>query len=738
MTETRLRTTGNRPPRPTRRPGVCLTGLLGAVPLLLGLLPGCTRGPAITLTRGSESAYSIVLSSNADSTDARAARELQHYLHRISGAELPIVVSEIGIQGRAIYLAAAGRSGRLPVEIEFDALEEDGFALRTAGADIVIAGGTEKGLLYGVYELLTSHLGCRLYAPEAVVIPEQSTITLPRLNDVQVPVLTFRSTNYAHAYSNPYRDWHRLDDGNEDRYLEWSTRVHTFKNLVPPEEYFADHPEYFSQIAGERSPSYQLCLTNPDVYDIVVARLLEMMAGHPEVTYWSVSQNDTYGPCECAACRALDEAEGGPIGSLLHFVNRVADEFPDKIITTLAYQYSRSAPRNLRPRPNVSITLCSIECDRSVPIDSSPRNAAFRHDVEAWSAIAPRIQIWDYVVQFSSIVSPFPNLHVLQPNIRFFVRNGIDAVFEQGSGGLRGEFTWLRSWLIAKLLWNPEADVDALIDDFLAGYYGPAAPWLRRYIDTTHRTLRRSGARLDIYKGPREAVDTYLTPRLMDRYERFFARAAETVADDPVFSRRLREARLPLEFARLEQAKLYGTGELGFFERTPTSSWRVRPAMRQLLDEFVTGCEAAGVTRLDEHGVPPAEYRQRLERLFDVSMQDHLALNRPVEVLTTWSEKYPANGIATFTDGLKGVEDWTCNWLGFEGHDMTVVIDLESISCRGSTPGSGCPWRFATRSRPTVRTGPKWLTWRTPCRSSRPAISLRPSRPTSRLSRPAG
>ncbi len=226
--------------------------------------------------------------------------------------------------------------------------------------------------------------------------------------------------------------------------------------------------------------------------------------------------------------------------------------------------------------------------------------------------------------------------------------------------------------------------MDAVIDDFLTGYYGPAAPYLRRYIDITHRTLRRSGARLDIYKGPREAADSYLTPRLMDRYERLFDRAADAVADDPVLSRRIREARLPLEYARLEQAGLYGTGKRGFFERDPAagtgeaSPWRVRPAMRRLLDAFVAGCEAAGVTRLDEHGMPPDEYRERLERLFSVSMQDHLALFRPVEVLTVWSPTYPANGTATFTDGLKGVEDWTYNWLGFEGHDMTVVVDLES------------------------------------------------------------
>lgn len=665
----------------------CLMTEYPGIPALLLLfslasLSACDSRPVIELTRDGTSDYRIVLPETATEADRQAASVLQEYVERISGALLPIHLSnEISPADHdpSIYIGSASAPPDLPLPIDWASLEEDGFRIVTAGNNIIIAGGEAKGSLYGVHTLLESYLDCRMYGPDVTIVPEQASIHLPRIDDTQIPVIRFRSTHYEHAYEQPYADWHKLDDGNVDRFLDWSTRVHTFNRLVPPEEYFEKHPEYFSEINGIRTPDTQLCLTNEEVFRIVVDRLREMMEEHPEVKYWSVSQNDTYGNCQCEECRALDDREGGPIGSLLTFVNRVAAEFPDRIITTLAYQYSRMAPKGLRPADNVCITLCSIECNRSAPLATDPRNASFASDVRDWSAIASHLYIWDYVVQFRNLASPFPNFHILQPNIQFFVENGIDAIFEQGSGGIRGEFTDLRSYVIAKLLWNPDANVDAIIDDFLAGYYGEAAPHLRRGIDIMTRALIRSGERLDIYGNPYTPVEGYLSPRLMARYERLLDRAEAAVTGSPDELRRVRFARLPLEYARLEQAKRYGTGELGFFVRE-NGAWSVRPEMRRRLEEFVRMCEEAGYHRLHEHGGPPGEYRQVLLDLFDKSMESHLALFKPVTVNSEWSPTYPANGVHTFTDGLKGIPDYTCNWLGFEGHDMDVLIDLEEMT----------------------------------------------------------
>ncbi len=301
-----------------------------------------------------------------------------------------------------------------------------------------------------------------------------------------------------------------------------------------------------------RIPDGQLCLSNPEVYDLVVKGLRERMTEKPEALYWSVSQNDTYKACKCDNCKKEYDEYGGYSGAMVHFVNKVAAEFPDKVISTLAYQYTRSAPDNIKPADNVNIMFCSIECNRSRPLTSDSLSAGFRKDTEDWCKLTDNIFMWDYVVQFRNLVSPFPNLRVLQPNIQYFRDNGMQMMFQQGSGGLISEFVELRTYIIAKLLWNPDADVDAIIDDFVEGYYGPAGKYIRQYIDTMHDALDQSGGDLGIYGYPYDGINTYLTPELIKTYESIFDEAEKAVKNKPDYLERVRIARLPLEFAILD------------------------------------------------------------------------------------------------------------------------------------------------------------------------------------------
>ncbi len=193
----------------------------------------------------------------------------------------------------------------------------------------------------------------------------------PLLSPAQdTPAFTFRmaylhpATDSVYAADNNIR-WVRVKEGSVDP--DWGLWVHTMHRFVPPAQFEA-HPEYFAERNGVRVPD-QLCLSNPEVLRITVDSLRAMMARKPAVRYWSVSQMDNFNHCQCAQCHRTDSLDGSPSGSILRFANAVADSFPDKVISTLAYQYSRSAPKVTKPRPNVNIMLCSIEEDRSRPID---------------------------------------------------------------------------------------------------------------------------------------------------------------------------------------------------------------------------------------------------------------------------------------------------------------------------------------------------------------------------------
>ncbi len=612
-----------------------------------------------------------IVISQTDHGMRQPARTLQRYIKRMAGRSFPVITDDHACADREIILGKNAHLDSLHITVNCAGLGNDGFHLMTSGSHLVIAGSTPQGVLNGVYTLLERYFGCRRFSAREETVPRAEHLRFPQIDDRQVPVIEYREIYYKDAFDPGFRAWHKLHSHRD----AWGMWVHTFDDLVPPEDYFKSHPEYFTWMNGMRVPDGQLCLAHPDVYRLVVEGLKERMAKRPEALYWSVSQNDTYNPCQCEECNALNRREGSPSGSLLWFVNRVAAEFPDKMISTLAYQYTRSAPVHLRPVENVNIVLCSIECNRSKPIAVDPSSASFVRDLRSWARIAPHMLIWDYVVQFRNLVSPFPNLRVLQPNLQFFVKNGVKAHFQQGSG-TGGEFAELRTTLIAKLLWDPYVKIDSVMNDFLAGYYGPAAASIRAYIDDMHDALETSGEKLLIYGYPLPSEKGIFSAAAMDRYRVFLDSAEESVRGRPQFMKRVEKARLPWMYAMLEQAKVYGTGERGLFRMGETGTWSVRHEMDSLLQEFVRICKKSGIGRLEEYGTSPDEYKRSMKRFMKTSIRPHKAMFKPVALRTAPSPLYPAGGAAALTNGLKGPEDYHMNWLGFEGSDMEAVIDL--------------------------------------------------------------
>ena len=568
------------------------------------------------------------------------------------------------------------RLNELNPGIDFNALGEDGFVIMTDSARLIIAGGSDKGTLYGVYTFLENYLGCRMYAPGVQHVPHLSRIVIPDTHDVQVPVIKFRDTHYRVTWDKTYTDWHKLDHDEHGNRPDWGMWVHTFNTLVPPDVYFQDHPEYYAEVNGKRIPT-QLCLSHPEVLRITIQNLRKLIARNPEARYWSVSQNDNRDYCRCEQCKAIDDHEGSPSGSIIHFVNQVADAFPDKMISTLAYEYGRRAPRHIKPRDNVNIMLCSIEINRDKPIVSDTSSADFARDVREWGKIAKDIIVWDYVIQFNHLISPFPNLHVLQPNIQFFAENGVSAMFEQGNREVGGEMAELRAYLISKLLWNPYLPTDSIINDFLHGYYGMAAPKIRQYIDALHDALLISGNPLRIFGAPWDAEDGYLSRDLIASYNRYFDEAESLVADDEVLLERVRIARLPVQYAAMEQAKKHFMGDRGVF-RHNGSRWEPRTDIRAMIDPFTDLLLRQGVTQVKEWSTSPEEYRAAMYRLLSQGMDEHLAHGKKVVFLRPDSLKLPANAGEMLTDGKRGSHDYAYNWLSFGGSDLEAIVDLEN------------------------------------------------------------
>ena len=206
---------------------------------------------------------------------------------------------------------------------------------------------------------------------------------------------------------------------------------HSFFEILPPSEHFAAHPEWYSSIDGKRRPS-QLCLSNREMTAAFVDEVRRILREDRESDFISISQNDrtrtdAAPPCGCEACAAIAAEEGAQSGGVIRFVNRVAEalegEFPDVQFDTFAYTWSRKAPLKTKPRRNVTVRYCDIECPFSFPLDTPGNRACegFMENLKAWSRIARgNLYIWDYVVGFRNYMIPHPNMRSIARNVRIF------------------------------------------------------------------------------------------------------------------------------------------------------------------------------------------------------------------------------------------------------------------------------------------------------------------------------
>ena len=493
-------------------------------------------------------------------------------------------------------------------------------------------------------------------------------------------VFTHPATDSAYAAEHRIRQVIKTRDSEDP---EWGLWVHTMHRFVPPAQFEA-HPEYFAERNGTRVPD-QLCFSNPEVLRITVDSLRAMMARKPAARYWSVSQMDNYNHCQCAQCHRTDSIDGSPSGSILRFANAVADSFPDKVISTLAYQYSRSAPKVTKPRPNVNIMLCSIEEDRSRPIASRDQPGSFTADLRQWSALTPaqgpgqahNIIVWDYVINFSHLVMPFPNWKVLAPNLQLFRDNGVPMMFEQGLSSPGGEMPEFRTDLLAKLLWNPDLNVDSLRTHFMNAFYGDAGVYIDKYTRLLEEELDKSGKALTLYEHPQSHKNGYLSPANLARYKVLFNSAEAAVMDeDTIYQWRVEDARLGIMYAELEIARAMPHAPNGLFEKDSAGQWRAKPYYVELLDELVYRLERHGHRLLHETRITPEEYWNEFRDYFDHGFNDHLGLRSNIAFAMPPDPRYTAGRQDALIDGYRAGMNYQFGWQGWYGEDMVATIDL--------------------------------------------------------------
>lgn len=618
-----------------------LTAILFALPL---------AAQPVRLVKNGSIKCNIVAERQSEEI-AVAADILQRYLSESFGGAVKVGDR---VKKGSIVLS---QDGKLP---------EDAFSLRTEGGAIRIS-GNGKGVVYGACDFLEHEIGMDYWGGGEYDLPRHRTLEVEP-SRTEVPTFSHRQCNsyFMMQGDSLYRWWYRFE-GQDELFVD-NLWVHTCNALLPASRYGEEHPEYYAWYGGERHPgsASQWCLSNPEVLEIVIGRVDSLFRAHPERRMISISQNDgsdTY--CRCPECQKIIDEEGSLSGPVIRFVNAVAERFPDREISTLAYLFTVEPPKVTKPRSNVSIMLCDIDCRRQTSLEENPSGQAFMKALRGWSEISDNIFLWDYGINFDNYLSPFPNFQTIKDNILIFRRHNVKMHFAQINPSRGGDFAEMRPYLESKLMWNADASLDSLERHFAEGYYGATAPFILRYIHTLEGAAVGTDVDLFIYDSPVSYKANILRPELRRRYDAMFDDAEAAVANDPVRLARVRRTRLPLQYSALEIAR--------------TEKDRDPEAVEALLELFEERIREADVRELNERHNSPLEYIAMYRDRYMKADTDNLASGCPVTYVLPPHKRYAALAETALTDGLYGGAGYVENWVGWEGEDAEFIIDLGEI-----------------------------------------------------------
>ena len=546
---------------------ICLVALA-----LLFISQICKAGPLdrdvtveskLSLVNDGKSSFEIVLPALASPSQKRGASELQEFISQMSGAKLPIVTDDQPLPEHAILIGPDKYTEAAGIKADLGALGPEGFVMKTQGGHLAIIGSPVRGAMYGCTSFL-EELGVRWFTPTVTRVPHRPTITLDALDERQVPDFEYREPYIAEAMQ---KDWaSRLRNNGNSANVDASTGgkivyhpfVHSFDALIPRALY-EQHPQYFPLVNGKRVNGYvQRCLSNPEVLKIAIAGVKKWIAENPQALVYSVSQNDTANFCQCDQCKAIESRYGGThSGVYLWFVNQIAEaieaDHPDKLIDTLAYQFTEAPPSGIVPRKNVRVRLCPIWACEAHPYEhcSDPQTVAFVKNLQGWAKITDTLYIWHYNTDFAHYLMPFPDFAQFSDSIRLYKRSGVRGIFFEGDaypGSCDGE---LRAYVMAHLLWNSQLDANALIDDWMQGVYGPAAPPMRQWFDLLQQKVNVPDKHLHIYQD----FNAYFLPQdVISTGDRLFDEAQKLAQGNDTASQYVAKARLSLRYVKLMQA----------------------------------------------------------------------------------------------------------------------------------------------------------------------------------------
>lgn len=514
----------------------------------------------IALIVNNSTDYQIVVKRGLSDYVIKQATIFANYLNQIAGADIfNAVYGEAYSTMHQIYFTIDSNN-----ESNND-IVNDGFKIQTdVNAHITVMALVEEGLVNAMYTFLEDYLECMFVRDDFDYIPKFDNVYLQPINIANNPDFVWRK---VFQYEVAQNDWGKklknngvaLEGNDIEVNRNWGTWCHNVFEFVDPNIYFESNPEYFAFYKGKRRIEYngmptQLCLTNSEIYPIIKQSMADKIAKNPDIKYWDFSINDNRFYCTCSDCQKVEKETGSMMGTMLPIINKLAKDFPDKIISTLAYFHNEQAPSKMTCEPNVNIVLAPIVSGQkySYALGGSQKALKTKRLLTEWSMLSDNILIWDYVVNFNHLLLPYPNFDVQYDNLKLYIDNNVTSVFHQGSRERGDELACLRSYIMSRQLWDIDVDIDKIMGKYLVVTYGSSANYVAEYLETCNNLMKQSNIDLDLYDSVSMHKNGYLSKSAIKKYNELIDSAIASQSDSAIKTR-LEEIKINVLYAKMHE-----------------------------------------------------------------------------------------------------------------------------------------------------------------------------------------
>ena len=523
------------------------------------------RRATIVVAKEAVGAYTELTSSNyyleqtPTAKVAAAAHDLQVYLEKMTGATLPIAGDDqppagmLILVGRSKLTAPYEKTIPSGLTIDFD---EEGYAILTDRDRLVLAGndaGPYHGSEYAVSFFLHK-LGVRWYMPGdyGEVIPKKATITVGTLNEVSRP--DFKMRNWWGQMAPdlfPQEIRWKIHNGMNTASLITMPNDSSIRNVLPPETE-KDNPAYekvFAKDINGKVYPHMPNLTSEESVKYAAEKIKEGFRKDPKLLSWGLGADDGF-PRDFSpetvkmnlnfpdqVGRFNDPGGNSATEEWMTWVQKVAaevyKEFPDRRITTNGYANRNTPAFGVTPDPKIWIMFAAIWSDTYHAMDS-PKSWMTRRQLNMlkdWTGSYDNVYMYNYL--YYNLVGcgapPVPLAHRHMREMPILKKIGVIGFFDEGRQ-VRCESGIFPTYLRARMMWDADLDAKALMKEFFANWYGPAAKPAMAYWEEMENAIENT----PWCGGEDHVLWNVYTPRLIAKLESHLKRAEAAAKGQPL------------------------------------------------------------------------------------------------------------------------------------------------------------------------------------------------------------